>query len=53
MALYWLLFHLMGMEQLAEDFRELGLAGLALMLVMGNLVFFLLDRLLNGRFHRK
>lgn len=52
-VLYWLLFYLMGMEQLAEDFRELGLAGLALMLVMGNLVFFLLDRLLNGRFHRK
>lgn len=51
--LYWLLLHLMGMEQLAEDFRELGLAGLVLMLVMGNLVFFLLDRLLNGRFRRK
>ena len=51
--LYWLLLHLMGMEQLAEDFRELGLAGLVLMLVMGNLVFFLLDRLLNGRFRWK
>ena len=51
--LYWLLLRLMGMEQLAEDFRELGLAGLVLMLVMGNLVFFLLDRLLNGRFRRK
>ena len=51
--LYWLLLRLLGMGQLAEDFRDLGLAGLVLMLIMGNLVFFLLDRLLSGRFRRK
>ena len=51
--LYWLLLRLLGMGQLAEDFRDLGLAGLVLMLIMGNLVFFLLDRLLSGGFRRK
>lgn len=52
MVMYWMLLRLMGLEQLTEDFRELGIGGLVLMLVMGNLVFFLLDRLLNGRFRR-
>ena len=50
--MYWLLLRLMGLEQLMEDFRELGIGGLVLMLFMGNLVFFVLDRLLNRRFQR-
>ena len=49
---YWLLLRLMGLEQLMEDFRELWIGGLVLMLFMGNLVFFMLDRLLNRRFQR-
>ena len=52
LIVYWLLLHLMGMTQLSEDFRELGIAGLVLMMVMGNFIFFLLDRLLGGRFRR-
>ena len=51
-VMYWLLLRLMGLEQLMEDFRELGIGGLVLMLFMGNLVFFMLDRLLNRRFQR-
>ena len=51
-VMYWLLLRLMGLEQLTEDFQELGIAGLVMMLVMGNLVFFLLDRLMNGKVKR-
>ena len=51
-VMYWLLLRLMGLEQLTEDFQELGIAGLVMMLAMGNLVFFLLDRLMNGKVKR-
>ncbi len=47
LVLYALLIHLFGLAQAAEDFADLGRAGLAVMLVLGNVTFFLLDRLLN------
>lgn len=52
-VLYWLLIRLMGMEQLLEEFTELGIAGLVGMLLMGNLIFVLLDRFLNGGYRRR
>ena len=47
LTMYWLLIHLMGMVQLLEEFSELGTVMTVVMLVMGNVIFFLLDRALN------
>ncbi len=52
LALYWLLMNLMGMEQIVREFSELGIAMTAVLLVLGNLVFFLLDRLLGRKIKR-
>ena len=38
---------------IAEEFREMGAVLTAAMLVLGNLTFFLLDRLLSRDFRRK
>ena len=52
LALYWLLIHLMGMDALAEEFAEAGAVMTVVMLVLGNVVFFLLDKVLSKRFRR-
>ena len=46
---YWLLMHLFGFDQLATEFSEMGLVLIALLLVLGNVTFFLLDKLLEKR----
>ena len=43
--LYGLLLQIMGVSDLADE--ALGIAGLAVMLLLGNLTFFLLDRVLT------
>lgn len=53
LSMYWLLLHLMGMEQLTEEFEGLGVAMTAVLLALGNVTFFLLDKLLGIRFKRK
>ena len=45
--MYSLLIHLFGVTELLQDGSDLGLVGLILMLLMGNVTFFLLDRLLT------
>ena len=52
LALYWLLIHLLGMEALAEEFAEAGRIMTAVMLILGNVIFFLLDQVLSKRFRR-
>ena len=52
LVLYWLLIHLLGMDALAEEFAEAGTVMTAVMLLLGNVVFFLLDRVLSKRFRR-
>lgn len=44
---YWLLLKLTGMDELRQEFQTMGKWMLALLLVMGNAVFFLLDKLLR------
>lgn len=53
LIMYWLLLHLFGMEQLSSEFEGVGLVGLGLMLLMGNFIFFMLDRLLGMNFGRR
>ena len=52
LTMYWLLIHLMGMAAVGEEFREMGTVMLIALLLMGNLTFFLLDRIL-ARFTRR
>ena len=52
LVLYWLLIHLMVMDALAEEFAEAGAVMTVVMLVLGNVVFFLLDKVLSKRFRR-
>lgn len=51
LAMYWLLMHLFGMAQLNAEFSELGTALTIGMLALGNLIFFLLDKVLNRLQH--
>ena len=50
---YWLLMHLFGFDRLAAEFSEMGIAFTALLLVLGNVTFFLLDKLLEKRFVKR
>ena len=52
LALYWLLIHLLGMDALAEEFAEAGRVMTVVMLLLGNLIFFLLDKVLSKRFRK-
>ena len=51
LAMYALLIRLFGMEQIAAEYHGLGMVMTAVMLVLGNVTFFLLDKVLT-RFSR-
>ena len=46
-VLYLGLIHLLGIEQVAEEWNAFALVSILIMLIMGNVVFFVLDRLLT------
>lgn len=45
--LYTVLMHLIGLSDVMAETESLGIIGLVIMLILGNTVFFLLDRLLT------
>ena len=47
LALYWLLLKVIGMERLVEEFSGMGIAMTAVLLLLGNVTFFLVDHLLT------
>ena len=49
---YWLLMHLLGFDQLTAEFSEMGFLMTALLLILGNVTFFLLDKLLERKLKR-
>ena len=51
--MYWLLMNLFGFDYLAEEFFDMGLIMLGMLLVLGNVTFFLLDRLLEMKIRKK
>lgn len=53
LLMYWLLINLFGMAQLASEFAELGLVMGAVMLILGNITFVLLDMVLGGKRRRR
>lgn len=50
LATYWVLMHLLGFHALAAEFSEMGTFLVILMLLLGNMTFFLLDKLLEKKF---
>ena len=53
LIMYWLLMHLFGFAYLTEEFSGMGFWMLAVLLILGNVTFFLLDRLLGMRPKRR
>lgn len=51
--LYWILLHLTGMAELQQEFSEMGTALILLLLVLGNVTFFMLDLILGRRLVRR
>ena len=49
---YWLMMHLFGFDQLTAEFADMGKVMTALLLLLGNVTFFLLDKLLEKKFKR-
>ena len=47
LLMYWLMMYILGMEAVAKEFQGMGIAMTAIVLVLGNMTFFLLDRVLN------
>ena len=47
LLMYGFLIHLFGMAQIAAEYQELGTIMTAVMLIMGNVIFFLLDKVLT------
>ncbi|MBR3950225.1 MAG: hypothetical protein IKJ84_06070 [Oscillospiraceae bacterium] len=52
LAMYAMLLYLFGLEGVAEDFSGMGAAVTGVLLVLGNVTFFLLDKLLERRFRK-
>ena len=52
LLLYWLLLNILGMKDLVQEFAGMGMAMTAGLLVMGNVVFVLLDQLLSRSFRK-
>lgn len=53
LTMYWLLMHLFGMQQITEEFAGMGIVMTVILLAMGNVVFFLLDRMLSTKVRRR
>ena len=43
LAMYWVLIRVLGMDQIASDYAEMGMVMTAVMLILGNVTFWLLD----------
>ena len=51
--LYWLLIRIFGLADLAQEWETMSLSLMALLLLLGNVSFFLLDKVLEKPFFRK
>ena len=53
LAMYWILMHLFGLEQVTAEFEGMDIIMTSVLLILGNVTFFLLDRLRGMRLKRK
>lgn len=44
---YWVMMHIFGLDQIGEELQEMGMVMSLILLMLGNVTFFLLDRLLG------
>lgn len=47
LAVYWLLINLMGLADIAKEFAEMGILFTVVTLLMGNMIFQMLDKILT------
>ena len=52
LSMYWVLMHVFGLAQVTAEFSELGTVMTAILVIFGNITFFLLDHLLGRGFKR-
>jgi hypothetical protein len=52
LIMYWLLIHILGMSDIAAEYEEAGKIMTAVMLLLGNITFFMLDMILGRKFRK-
>ena len=53
LVMYALLIRILGMEKIADEYREMGAVMTVILLIMGNVTFFLLDKVLGKKSRKK
>ena len=53
LLMYWLLIHILGLSEIANDYEEAGTVMTIVMLLLGNVTFFMLDLVLGRRLMRR
>ena len=53
LLMYWLLMNLVGMNEIAAEYAELGAVMTVVLLAMGNVTFLLLDRILGKKWRKR
>lgn len=53
LALYWTLIRILGLEQISQDYAEMGHVMNAVMVILGNITFWLLDIVLGKPMKRR
>ena len=52
LLMYWLLMNLFGMTEISAEYEELGSVMTAILLVLGNVTFYLLDKVLSMKLRK-
>ena len=53
LVMYWLLIHIFGLNEIAADYEEAGIVMTVVMLILGNVTFFMLDIVLGRRLRKR
>lgn len=53
LLMYWVLIRLFGMEAIAQEYAQMGIVMTMITLILGNVTFLLLDKVLGKRLVRK
>jgi hypothetical protein len=53
LVMYWLLIHIFGLTEIAKEYAEAGQIMTIIMLILGNVTFFMLDMILGRRLRRR
>jgi hypothetical protein len=53
LLMYWLLINILGLSEIANDYEEAGTVITVVMLLLGNVTFFMLDLVLGRRLMRR